>query len=147
MKLSTRSRYGTRLMFELALNYGKEPILLKEIARKQEISVKYLSKLVIPLKGAGLINSSRGAHGGYMIAKAPSKISIKEIVDVLEGDTSFVECVKNQDVCNRIPICPARDIWYRMEREISELLNNISLADIVINYDKNVLGDTIEYQI
>jgi Rrf2 family cysteine metabolism transcriptional repressor len=133
MKLSTRSRYGVRLMFELALNYGKEPVLLRNIAKNQEISEKYLSKLIIPLKAAGFVNSLRGAHGGYILAKEPVKISIKEIVEVLEGDISPVECVKNPSLCKRVSICPTRDVWCKLNNEISETLKNISLEDIVKN--------------
>ena len=102
MKLSTRSRYGTRLMFELARHYGQGTILLKEICQRQGISEKYLSNLIVHLKGTGLVQSVRGAHGGYMLAKHPSQISIKHIVDVLEGNTTMVECVDNKNICKRI---------------------------------------------
>ena len=133
MKLSTRSRYGVRFMFELALNHGKDPILLKNIAKNQEISEKYLSKLIIPLKAGGLVNSKRGAHGGYVLAKEPDKISIKEIVELLEGDISPVDCVKNTSLCKRASVCPVRDVWCKLDGEISETLKSISLEDIVKN--------------
>ncbi|MFA5284396.1 MAG: Rrf2 family transcriptional regulator, partial [Smithellaceae bacterium] len=95
MKLSTRTRYGVRLMTVLAQNYGKGPVFLKDIAKGENISEKYLSLIIIPLRGVGLINSVRGAHGGYNLSKEPSQITLKEIVDVLEGDCSLVDCVKN----------------------------------------------------
>ncbi len=80
MKLSTRARYGTRLMLKLALRYGKGPVFLKDIARAEEISEKYLSQIIIPLKGAGLVRAFRGAHGGYTLARAPDRIKLKDIV-------------------------------------------------------------------
>ena len=80
MNISTRTRYGTRLMLELGLNYGKEPLLLREIAASQEISEKYLSQIIIPLKAAGLVNSFRGARGGYILAKPPKQITLNDIV-------------------------------------------------------------------
>lgn len=131
MKLSTRSRYGVRLMYELARNYGKSPVILKEIARLQDISEKYLSKLIIPLKGAHLVNSSRGSHGGYSVARDPSTITLKEIVEILEGDITPVECVKNQEVCPRTEDCPARDVWCRLDRAISGFLEGITLDELV----------------
>ena len=87
MRTSTRSRYGVRLMLELALSHGKGPIFLKDIARRQEISDKYLSQIIIPLKSAGLVSSHRGAHGGYVLQREPARITIREIVEVLEGIT------------------------------------------------------------
>lgn len=118
-------------MYELARNYGKTPVILKEIARLQDISEKYLSKLIIPLKGAHLINSSRGSHGGYSVARDPSTITLKEIVEILEGDITPVECVKNPEVCPRTEGCPSRDVWCRLDRAISGLLEEITLDDLV----------------
>ncbi|MGB9597359.1 MAG: RrF2 family transcriptional regulator [Candidatus Poribacteria bacterium] len=146
MKLSTRSRYGVRLMFELALNYGKGSLLLKDIAKRQDISEKYLSKLIIPLKSAGLVVSIRGAHGGYIIAKEPSKISIRQIVEVLEGDISPVECVKNKSFCNRYLDCPVRDIWCKLDRQISNTLESITLDDVIRDY-KDKAKEGITYYI
>jgi Rrf2 family protein len=118
-------------MYELARNYGKSPVILKEIARLQGISEKYLSKLIIPLKGAHLVNSSRGSHGGYTAARDPSAITIREIVEILEGDITPVECVKNADVCGRAEVCPSRDVWCRLDRAISDFLEEITLEDLV----------------
>jgi Rrf2 family protein len=137
MKLSTRSRYGVRLMVELALNYGKGPLYLKDIAKGQNISEKYLSLIIIPLRGVGLVNSLRGAYGGYSLAKDPSQITMKEIVDVLEGDCSLVDCVKNPSTCPRVPICASHDIWAIIEGKISETLNSVTLEMLVkMNQEK-----------
>ena len=131
MRLSTRSRYGTRLMLELALHYKKGTVFLKDIAREEEISEKYLSHLVIPLKANGLISSSRGAHGGYRLAKSPSHITVKDIVQTLEGDLSPVECVKNPSICRRTSGCVTRDVWEKLDKRISDTLSSITLKDLV----------------
>lgn len=131
MRLSTRARYGTRLMLELALNFDKGTIFLKVIAKEEEISEKYLSHLVIPLKASGLISSSRGAHGGYRLAKPPSQITLKEIVQTLEGSISFAECVKNPSVCSRVSKCATRSIWEKLDEKISDELSSVTLEDLM----------------
>lgn len=131
MKISTRSRYGLRFMYELAHRYKEGPVLLKEIAKRQDISEKYLSKLVIPLKGAGLINAYRGAHGGYSLAGDPEKTTVKQIVDALEGNTCPVECVKNPSVCTHYEVCPTWKVWNGLDKTISDYLGSISLETMV----------------
>lgn len=130
MKLSTRSRYGVRMMYELAVHYGKDPVIIKDIAKRQKISEKYLSKLVIPLKGARLVHSARGAHGGYILAREPSAITLREIIEILEGDITPVECVKNSGVCGMAKTCPTRDIWCRLDQSISGFLDGITLEEL-----------------
>jgi Rrf2 family protein len=137
MKLSTRTRYGVRLMVVLAQNYGKGPVFLKDIAKGENISEKYLSLIIIPLRGVNLVNSVRGAHGGYKLSKEPSQITLKEIVDVLEGDCSLVECVKNPSTCERSPICATHDVWAMIGEKISETLRSVTLDQLVkMNQDK-----------
>lgn len=126
MKLSTRARYGMRVMLTLAVHYGKGPLYLKDIAKSEEISEKYLSLLMIPLRQAGLIHSIRGAYGGYALAKAPSQIHLGEIVEVLEGN-SIVDCLKNPSACPRFAGCKSRDIWAFLNEKISEALQSITL--------------------
>jgi Rrf2 family protein len=131
MKLSTRSRYGVRLMLELALKSSKGQAFLKDIAREEEISEKYLSLIIIPLKAAGFVTSTRGAHGGYTLARQPSAITLKEIVDILEGDTCLVDCVKNPTSCPRSSTCASRDLWSDVSDKISQTLGSITLEDLV----------------
>ncbi|MGA2527134.1 MAG: Rrf2 family transcriptional regulator [Smithellaceae bacterium] len=131
MKLSTRSRYGTRLMTTLACGNGVKPVLLKDIAASEEISEKYLSLIVIPLRAAGLIKSLRGARGGYNLAKDPNDISLRSIIEALEGEICLVHCIKQPSNCNRSAICPTRDIWNILGNKISETLNSITLAQLV----------------
>jgi Rrf2 family protein len=127
MKLSTRTRYGVRLMVELGLNYGKKPIFLKDIARRENISEKYLSIIVIRLRGAGLVASVRGVNGGYNLAKDPVQITLIEVVTVLEGNCHLVHCVKNSSACSRAPQCASRDVWILMCDSITETLSSITL--------------------
>lgn len=141
MKLSTRSRYGLRMMFELALCYGQGPVFLKDIASRQEISEKYLSKLVIPLRAAGLLNSGRGAHGGYSLARSPEKINALEIVNCLEGGISPVECTTNNTVCGRAALCATHKLWRRLDEAITGVLESVTLDELV----KDSPGDTIRF--
>ena len=132
MKLSTRSRYGVRMMFELALSYGKGPMLLKEIGKRQEISEKYLSNLIIPLKGAGLVNSLRGAHGGYTLSRDPREITLLEIVSIMEGEIGITDCIGPPEICQKEELCPARKVWSGLNRVIQEYLKGITLEDLVV---------------
>lgn len=124
-------------MMALALQFGKDPVFLKDIAKGEDISEKYLSQIIIPLRGVGLVNSIRGAHGGYNLSKEPWQITLKEIVDVLEGDSSLVDCVKNPAICARAPVCASHDIWAIVGNKISETLNSITLEMLIkMNQEK-----------
>ena len=131
MRLSTRGRYGTRMMLDLAANYDNGPIPLREIAKRQELSVKYLEQLIIPLKSAGLIRSVRGARGGYVLAEKPEQISVGQIIDILEGGLSLVDCVEDPNTCEREKACLTRDIWLRMSERLMEELSCLSLRDVL----------------
>ena len=146
MKLSTKGRYGTRLMLDLALHYGEGLVFLKDIAKREEISVGYLEHLIPPLKSAGLIKSSRGAHGGYSLAKEPSEINLREIVQVLEGSLSPVDCIDSIEVCQRSRQCVTRDIWVELGEKILETLENVTLNDLV-EKKRNKLQDSSLYYI
>ncbi len=137
MKLSTRSRYGVRMLYDIAQNYGKKPVILREIAKRQQISEKYLSKLIIPLKQANLVHSERGSQGGYTLARDPSQISVREIVEILESGFSPVDCVRNEFVCPRVQECPTRSIWAELEKSMNDLLGGISLEDLLKRKDQN----------
>ena len=131
MKLSTRSRYGTRLMVDLAEHYDEGPIQIKDIAKRQDISAKYLEQLIIPLKKTHHIRSIRGPKGGHMLARSPQEITVGEIVKVLEGDISLVHCVENPDSCNRIDICPTRDIWKNATEAMFNELIAVTLSELI----------------
>jgi Rrf2 family protein len=131
MKLSTRGRYGVRLMLELALHYGEGPVLLKDIAERQGISEKYLWQLINPLKTTGLVNSLRGSRGGYVLGKAPEAISLKEILRILEGSLCLVDCVDDPSLCERSPFCISREIWGEASRGMQQTLAETTLATMV----------------
>ncbi len=131
VKLSTKGRYGARLMMDLALHYGNGPIALKDIAERQEISEKYLWQLIVPLKIAGLINSTRGPQGGYTLSKSPSEITLKDIITVLDGPLCIVDCVDNPKICKRSESCVTRNIWEEVSNKISEILGSITLEDMI----------------
>ena len=133
-------------MAALALNYGKTPAFLKDIAKGENISEKYLSLIIIPLRRVGLVNSIRGAHGGYSLAKDPSQITMKEIVDVLEGDCSLVDCVKNPSSCSRVPICASHDIWAIIGGKISKTLSSITL-DMLVKMNQEKAGNAMMHNI
>ncbi|MES0342363.1 MAG: Rrf2 family transcriptional regulator [Candidatus Humimicrobiaceae bacterium] len=131
MKLSTRGEYSTRFMMELAIKYGKGPMLLKNISKAQEISLKYLGQLVIPLKIAGLIKSTRGAHGGYYLSRSPDKIKLLEILEATEGSLYIVDCIKSPEICHRSKKCVARKIWEEASEEFIKVFSSISLKDTI----------------
>jgi Rrf2 family protein len=121
MKISTKIRYGTRAMLELASHYGEGPIELKEIANRENISLKYLEQVIVPLRTAGLVKSVRGSKGGYSLAKPPSEICLNDLIEILEGPLNLIECLNDAKVCQKIPYCVTRDIW----KEVSEAIQGI----------------------
>ncbi len=146
MRISTRSRYGTRLMIYLAEKYDKGNVLLKDVAKKECISEKYLSQIVIPLRMVGLISGSRGANGGYTLTRPPSDITIKEIVEALEGDLYLIDCTMDEKTCDRSNVCASKEIWTDLSLKIIEFLNNINLEDLVKVKQKKEM-ESIEYVI
>lgn len=147
MKLSTKGRYGVRLMLDLAAHYGERPVLLREIAQREDISEKYLWHLINPLKSAGLINSTRGAHGGYTLSKAPSEISVKDIFEVVEGPLCLVDCVEKPSTCKRSDFCIARDLWGETSKVLAETLAKTSLASLVERQKAKKQFQAVNYDI
>jgi Rrf2 family protein len=131
MKLSTRSRYGTRLLLDMAQHYNQGPIQLGDIARRQEISVKYLEQIIIPLKKAHFIETVRGPKGGYILARPPAEITLAEIVSLLEESVSLVKCIENAEICQRAETCPTRLIWKEVAQTMLGVLKSVTLADLV----------------
>jgi Rrf2 family protein len=136
MRLSTRGRYSTRLMLELAYRYNTGPVLLKDISSSQDISLKYLGQLIIPLKIAGLIKSTRGSRGGYFLARRPDKIKLSEILTAVEGTLYITECIKSPDICYRSKNCSARKIWEKASRQFYDVFESITLKDMLLKQNK-----------
>jgi Rrf2 family protein len=128
MKLSTRSRYGTRLMLHLARQYGKGPVKIGEVARDENISVKYLEQLIIPLKREGIIRSIRGPQGGYELAVDPEKVTIGRIVEALEGGMVLSDCVAHPEQCIRSGSCLTRDLWKDATDAVYATFDSVTLA-------------------
>ena len=137
MKLSTRSRYGTRMMLDLAKYYDEGPVRIGEIAKRQGISVKYLEQLIIPLKKANFIKSVRGPKGGHMLAKPPEEIAVGEVVKVLEGGLDLSACIENPDECKRSGSCLTKGIWEEATKVIYDKLNSTSLSKMIVA-DKSI---------
>ena len=135
MKLSTKGRYGVKAMVELAIHYGNTPLSIKNIALKQNISECYIEQLFAPLRKAKLIISIRGAQGGYVLSREPKKITIADIMDVLEGPIEISECIDN-DNCDNIDCCATRTVWGKIKKSIDDVMSSITLQDIVDDYNK-----------
>jgi Rrf2 family protein len=131
MKLSTRGRYGTRLMIELTRHYGYGPISMSQIAKNQNIPIKYLEQLVIPLKKAKLIRSVRGPRGGHMLARAPEKISIWELLELLESKFTFADCLHDPNICENTDACPVRPVWGKALNLMMKHFKETSLKDVL----------------
>jgi len=147
MKLSTRTRYGTRALLELALHKGEGPIFLKDIARQQQISLPYLEHLVAPLIAGGIIRSTKGPRGGISLARNPEDIKLSEITQLLEGSVAPVECINNPDVCNRSGSCATRDIWSRLKEVMDDVLESTTLQDLVERQKKKSQPESTMYYI
>lgn len=130
MKFSTRSRYGLRFMIELATRSDcGRPILLREVSLSQDIPEKYLSKIVLPLKTAGLIISARGAKGGYILGKDAKDITAYDIIKVLESDIAPVDCINTKN-CNRYKVCSAKDFWSELNGVVIDFLKSKNLQNL-----------------
>ncbi len=131
MKLSTRSRYGTRMMLDMAQHYDEGPIQIGDIAKRQDISVKYLEQLIIPLKKANYVKSVRGPKGGHMLAKSPEEVTVWEIVEVLEGEINLARCIESPETCDRSDTCLTRGVWEEATRAMYDKLNSITLSKMI----------------
>lgn len=135
MKLSAREQYGLRAMIELGHRYGEGPVSLSDVARAQGISFPYLEQIVPLLKDADLIESTRGAYGGYALSRAPQDITVGDVVRALEdGHIMPLRCIpagETEDSCSRQDFCTAGDVWRKMHQGIAEVLDSTSLADLV----------------
>ena len=131
MKLSTKGRYGMRAMLDLAQHYDDGLVLVKDVARRQEVSERYLEHLFLSLKTAGLVKSVRGAHGGFTLARAPDKIKLMDIINVSEGPLVLVDCVVDAGVCPRSSFCATRDLWSELQSVMGEVLVSQTLQDLI----------------
>lgn len=128
--VSTRSRYGLRFLVELAQRKEEGPVDLGSVAQHQGIPETYLAKLAISLRNAGIIRSARGAKGGYELARPPSEISVEEVVEVLEGHISLLECTERPGSCTRSADCPTLPVWTGLEGVVRRYLSDVKVEDL-----------------
>lgn len=134
MKVSTRGEYGVRAMVALAHAYGQGSMSITEIAKVSSVPAAYLEQLIAPLRRAGLVESKRGAHGGYVLSREPSAIKIGDVYRVMEGPVAPMDCVSedsDQQTCPLIDNCETRPIWLKVRDSIVEALDSTTLADLI----------------
>jgi Rrf2 family cysteine metabolism transcriptional repressor len=147
MKISTKGRYATRAMIDLAQHYGKAPVLLREISARQGISLRYLEQIVSSLIAASLLTSTRGPKGGVMLARPPQKIKLSEVIQVMEGPIAPVDCVEDPGACTRAHLCAARDVWTDLARAMHGVLESTTLQDLVERQERKQSGRELLYNI
>lgn len=131
MWISTRARYGIRLMLDLALNENGKPVRVRDMSLRQGLSEKYVEQLLARLKGAGYVKSVRGAGGGYMLGKPAVRIKVLDIFEALEGSLQVVDCVDDPALCPRYPLCVTHGIWKDIRDASARIMNSISLEKLV----------------
>lgn len=138
IRLSTKGRYGTRLMLNLAQhhNEGQKATILRNVSKEEEISIRYLEQIIIPLKISKLVKSIRGAGGGYILARAPEDIRLSEILQALEGTCCLVECVEDEEYCERMSDCATHEVWDHASNMLKDYFESISLQDLIIRTEK-----------
>ncbi len=142
MNISTKGRYAVRAMLDLALQSTGEPVMIKDISRRQEISDLYLEQLFGRLKTAGLIRSIRGPKGGFVLTKSPSQIRLCDIIHAMEGSTAPVDCVDNSVNCARAGNCTARSVWVEVKKVMDEVLGSTTLQDLITRETNSQVEET-----
>jgi len=134
MKLSTRTRYGSRALVEIAAAYPDRAVCVREISEKQQISPKYLEQIIGSLKLAGIIRPIRGMHGGYTLTRPPDRINLRQVFDVLEGSIAPVQCVDNPNACPIRDECPTRSTWVEIKSAVADVLEKRTLQSLVTEW-------------
>ena len=141
MKISTKGRYGLRILVDLATHASQRPRLVRDIAQSQQISEKYISRLIVSLRRARLVRSVRGMKGGFYLARSPKEITLLEILETMEGTISIVDCVMAPEKCARNADCTARGVWLRLNEGIREMMRNITFEEILAEYSKGTAAN------
>lgn len=142
MRISTKGRYALRLMLDLAMNNTGEPVSLKDIAKRQEISDKYLEQIISVLNKAKYVKSIRGAQGGYILTKRPEEYTVGMILRLTEGSLAPVACVEEDNPCDRVNDCATILVWKKMNDAINEVVDGIKLSDLV-DFEMQKAGEYI----
>ena len=136
MKLSTKGKYGLKAIFELSLHVNEGPMPLNMIASKQKIPEQYLEQIFSTLKKSKLITSVRGAQGGYLLNKAPNEVTVGDVLAILEGPVALSQCIIEEGVCENSNDCSTKLVWEKLKKGIEDVLNSITLQDMVDDYNK-----------
>ncbi len=140
MRLSTKSRYGLRILLQIAIdNHDGKAAQGKTISKKQEISEPYLEQIMIPLKNAGLVRTTRGCNGGYFLNKAPKEITVLAVIELFEGELNLVDCNSEEKNCSRTNICQTSGVWKKIASSIRKAAEKITLASILDDHKDNAL--------
>lgn len=132
-------------MVELAAKHGNGSVSMKDIAKSQGISEKYLSQIMITLKSAGLVEGFRGLHGGYVLSRSPESITVREIVHALEGDLTIVDCLRDEQQCSRESVCLTQEVWQKVSHAVSQVLDSITLQDLAAKCAQNQQSQLMYY--
>jgi Rrf2 family transcriptional regulator, iron-sulfur cluster assembly transcription factor len=132
MRLSTKSRYGLRALFDIAYNAGSQPAQIQDISRRQEISPRYLEQIFQGLKKSGILKSKRGPQGGYCLAKSPEEITVRAVIEATEGDTMIVDCTsrRKKGECNFDGSCVTQTVWEESNAKLNEFFDSITLKTL-----------------
>lgn len=134
MKVSAKARYGLRILLDLALFAGEKPRSIKDIAKSQQISEKFSSRLMIELRRAGLVSSVRGTQGGFRLARNPEQVTLLDVVETMEGPIHLLDCLGEPEVCPRHEHCSITRIWGEVNQTLVEKLSSITLQNVIDRY-------------
>ena len=140
MKLSTKGRYSSRAMLDLALNFGQGPVSIKEVARRQDISERYLENIMTTLVSGGLAVSTRGKGGGFALTRSPNRIRLIDVIRAAEGSLAPVHCVDDPAKCERSGRCVTFEVWGMLNKAMTDLLSSITLQDMVRMHNNKTRG-------
>ncbi|MDD3603641.1 MAG: Rrf2 family transcriptional regulator [Kiritimatiellae bacterium] len=131
MRVSTKGRYGLRVLLDIALHQRDRPVALRDIAERQDISQKYIWQVVSPLKAAGLLNTVRGAQGGCLLARDPDQITMLEVVEILEGPVALLDCLKDEALCRRSSACSTQMAWRKVTKAMRKAMGEVTLKKLM----------------
>ena len=141
MKITAKARYALRILLDVAVYGDRKPRTIREIAKSQGISEKFISRIVVPLRRAGFLSSVRGVQGGLRMARFPDQITVLDVVTAMDGPVSILECLSHPNRCSRQGHCAAEEIWRQVNDGISETLRSVRLSDVVDRFRRTSLGD------
>lgn len=134
MQISTKGHYGLLSLIDVALNQAHGPVTLNDIAMRQSLSVKYLWQVLNPLKASGFLKTTRGAKGGYVLARQPENITMLDVLTTLEGPISILKCVTHEESCPRVRSCVGRTVWADVNQTIEKVLADTTLAKLLCRH-------------